>query len=131
MTIAELVKEASVSKPVPLMTDDNQKWSVRPPMTHVLKSWTMLFQAVLNGTKTHDIRILDRDYQVGDHLCLREYDWGKQEYTGRHVVVEITYITSARDGHDPTRQRKCAFSPTCLHPDYGVFSISMLLHNHE
>lgn len=117
---------ALAKKPLPLMTDDNQKHATRVPVTHDVKSWTMLFQAVLDGTKRHDLRILDRDYQVGDLLHLQEYDWGRQIYTGRHCLVEITYITSARVGSHPGKERKCAFSPTCLHPDYGVFSIQFV-----
>lgn len=116
---------AAAKKPLPLMTNDNQKPPTRLPAVHTVKSWTMLFQAVLDGRKGHDIRVLDRDYQVGDYLVLQEYDWGKQVYTGRHCQVEITYITSGRVGSHPGKERKCAFSPTCLHPDYGVFTIRL------
>lgn len=108
---------------VPLMTDDRQKAPTRGRKVHTVKSWTMLFEAALSGQKTHDIRLLDRDYQVGDVLLLQEYDWGAKKYTGRELYVEITYITCARVGGDQRDQRACAFSPTCLHPDYGVLSI--------
>lgn len=110
---------------VPLMTDDHQRAPARAPRVHEVKSWTMLFEAALSGRKTHDIRVLDRDYQVGDCLLLQEYDWGSKKYTGRELLVHITYITCARRG-DP-HARACAFSPTCLHPDYGVLSICKVL----
>lgn len=90
---------------------------------HKVKSWTYLFRAVLAGGKHHDIRVLDRDYQVGDYLWLREYDWGAKFYTGRNYWVEISYITSARASADPSKEAACAFSPVALHPDYGVLSI--------
>lgn len=108
----------------PLFTDDRQEPRTRERAMHYVKSWTYLFQAALAGTKTHDIRVLDRDYQVGDVLCMCEYDWGRQVYTGQQLFVEITYITKARPG-DP-QAPACAFSPTCLHPDYGVLSIRKL-----
>lgn len=83
---------------------------------HYLKSWVGLFDPILDGTKTHDIRVMDRDYQIGDRLCLQEYDPLAKEYTGRYVVVEITYITSG--AHKP-----CFFSPFTLHPAMAVLSI--------
>lgn len=110
----------------PLFTDDRQQAPTRAPVTHHVKSWTYLFRAALAGTKTHDIRILDRDYAVGDHLMLCEYDWGNKVYTGHQLLVEITYITKARPGD--RAKPACAFSPTCLHPDYGVLSIRKLAH---
>ncbi len=84
--------------------------------THYVKSWTFLFQPMLDGEKTHDIRIMDRDYKVGDTLVLQEYDWGAKKYTGRELNVKITYITS---GDNP-----CAFSPSVLHPQFCVLSVS-------
>jgi hypothetical protein len=84
--------------------------------THSVKSWTHLFEAVVRGEKTHDLRLLDRDYEVGDRVLLREYDWATHEYTGREQLVEVTYITSAQ--HIP-----CAFSPQVLHPQHGILSI--------
>ena len=65
--------------------------------------------------KTHDLRVMDRDYAIGDVLVLQEYDWGAKTYTGRECRAEVTYITSA--------QAPCAFSPTALHPQYCILSI--------
>lgn len=84
---------------------------------HNVKSWTTLFPEALAGRKTHDIRVMDRDYKVGDTLVLQEYDWGEKVYTGRAATFNITYITSA--DHVP-----CAFSPTYLHPKVCVLSIT-------
>lgn len=87
---------------------------------HVLKSWTGLFEPILKGEKTHDLRVLDRDYGVGDICLLREYDAVEKTYTGREVEVIITYITSAK-------HEQCAFSPFGLHPAMGILSIRRYL----
>lgn len=83
---------------------------------HTLKSWTGLFEPIYNGEKTHELRVLDRDYQIGDRCLLQEYNPIKKEYTGREVEVEITYITSSQ-------HKECAFSPMALHPATGILSI--------
>lgn len=83
---------------------------------HVLKSWIGLFEPIFNGEKTHELRVMDRDYQVGDICLLREYDPIKMEYTGRDCKVEITYITSSKHG-------ECAVSQIGLHPATGILSI--------
>ncbi len=84
--------------------------------THDLKSWVGLFEPILRGDKTHDLRVLDRDYQIGDHCLLREWDPLKRVYTGRETEVEITYITSSQ-------HQECAFSPMALHPATAILSI--------
>lgn len=86
---------------------------------HVLKSWVGLFEPISKGLKTHELRVLDRDYQVGDVCLLLEYEPTTKKYTGRWARVEITYITS--DKHNP-----CAFSPYALHSAMGVLSIKLL-----
>jgi hypothetical protein len=87
-------------------------------MIHELKSWVGLFEPIMKGEKTHDFRVLDRDFQVGDSLRLREYEPTTKKYTGREVTVDVTYITSAK-------HQQCAFSPYALHPGMGVLSIKL------
>jgi hypothetical protein len=89
---------------------------MRMRTAHSVKSWTHLFAAFKSGVKTHDMRVMDRDYQVGDILVLNEYDKQSEAYTGRREMAEITYITS-RD-HTP-----CAFSPANLARNYAILSI--------
>lgn len=84
-------------------------------MIHELKSWSHFFQAIKAGTKTHDLRKNDRNYNVGDVLKLYEYDFIKGSYTGDVVDVDITYIT---DNRTP-----CAFSSAILPNDYSILSI--------
>lgn len=83
---------------------------------HTLKSWVGLFEPILTGIKTHDLRVMDRDYKVGDILLLQEYEPMERRYTQREVWVRVTYITSSRHG-------ECAFSPYALHPATAILSI--------
>ena len=43
------------------------------PSTHELKTWPDSFQALIDGTKTHELRPADRSFEVGDILFLREF----------------------------------------------------------
>lgn len=80
----------------------------RPTKIHVVKSWPKLFGEILAGTRKHDLRLNDRDYQVRDTLWLHEYDPDRQAYTGRDLKVVISAMTSGAEG---------------LSPDYVVLSI--------
>jgi len=86
---------------------------------HVVKSWSYLFQAIKSGMKTHDIRDMrDRNYAVGDHMLLREFDQTKGVYTSDQLLVEITYITD--------RDMPCAFSSAILDRNFGVLSVRIV-----
>lgn len=83
--------------------------------THRLKSWPEPFRAMIEGLKTFDLRVDDREYEVGDilHLeefkpcskcggCGRVWDVGDRtecgcldphgEYTGRSADFFVKYI---------------------------------------
>ena len=60
--------------------------------THDLKSWPEFFAPVLDGTKKFELRINDRNFNVGDTLRLREWDDRKAIYTGRSIQKRVTYI---------------------------------------
>lgn len=66
-------------------------------MIHELKTWTDSFGAVWEGVKTHDVRIADRAFAVGDLVVLREWDNRIRDpnlrYTGRWITALITYIS--------------------------------------
>lgn len=68
---------------------------------HELKILPEYFRAQYNGEKQFEIRKNDRDYKLGDWLKLREYDPIAEMYTGRYMIVEVTYITDYRqkDGY--------------------------------
>lgn len=73
---------------------------------HLLKTNPEHFDAILSGTKTCEVRINDRDYQLGDVLVLRE--WGtwrgpvethdySGDYSGRVAIYEVTHCTYTKD----------------------------------
>lgn len=60
-------------------------------MIHHLKTWPEYYEAVLDGTKSFEVRKDDRDFQVGDLLVLLEYDPDEGEFTGRKLHKKISY----------------------------------------
>lgn len=60
--------------------------------THELKCWPEYFSRILDGTKTFEHRINDRDFRVGDTLYLREWRPSTKEYTGRELWITAKYI---------------------------------------
>jgi len=61
-------------------------------MTHELKIDEQYFDAVIEGIKNFEIRLNDRNFEVGDGILLQEVD-SLRKYTGRTVSGTITYIT--------------------------------------
>jgi len=64
---------------------------------HDLKILPAYFDAVLDGSKTFEIRDnRDRGFQKGDLVVLRELDVGVgyQRYSGREITKQITYVTN-------------------------------------
>ena len=59
---------------------------------HKIKSDSPSFQAIVDGDKTFEARLNDRDYRLGDYLLLQEWYPSTQEYSGRGVVKRVTYI---------------------------------------
>lgn len=50
------------------------------------------YQAVVERRKTFEVRKNDRNFTVGDGVCLREFDELNGGYTGRVWYGDITYI---------------------------------------
>lgn len=63
-----------------------------PGTKHELKVWKQFYPELQAGTKTFEVRINDRNYQVGDMLILQEYDPLHQVYTGQVLYRRVTYI---------------------------------------
>lgn len=71
-------------------------------MRHILKTDPEVFQAVIDGRKTHEIRFNDRGFEVGDQLHLRETTrtgadisaGAALEYTGRETVKTVSHVLS-------------------------------------
>jgi len=60
---------------------------------HELKSIPPFFQAVLDGTKTFEVRREDRGFNLSDTLWLREFDHDTG-YSGRELRVSVRYLSS-------------------------------------
>lgn len=70
-------------------------------MIHNIKCDPEYFGALKNGNKTFEVRLNDRNYQVGDFLNIKEFNREKQEYTGFVVLREITYVLKDYPAIDP------------------------------
>jgi hypothetical protein len=60
---------------------------------HQIKCKPEYFKHLLDGTKTAEIRENDRDYQVGDHLLICEFD--AKGYTRREVMRTVSHVLTA------------------------------------
>jgi hypothetical protein len=68
--------------------------------THELKTDQEVYQAVVEGLKTYEIRKDDRGFNVGDFLLLKETEYTGEEmangrpleYTGRQHEVQVIYV---------------------------------------
>lgn len=62
---------------------------------HNLKIWPGHYRALVTGHMTHQVRLNDRNYQVGDELLLREWNDCAQQYTEspflEYVVTHIAH----------------------------------------
>ena len=58
---------------------------------HKLKIKSEYFSAVINKTKTAEVRYNDRNYQVGDILILNEID-SLGNFTGNNCSVIVTHV---------------------------------------
>lgn len=67
-------------------------------MLHELKTWPEPFQATWYGLKSFEFRSSDRGFAVGHGVLLREWSPETQEYTGRSIFGEITYILESGYG---------------------------------
>jgi len=61
------------------------------------KTQPYLFEKVLSGDKQFDLRIAEFECEVGDILVLREWDAEKEEYTGRELEKEISFVLKTNE----------------------------------
>jgi len=59
------------------------------------------FEAILNNSKSYELRPTDFPYETGDHV--RFMEWTGHVYTGREIEVKITFITRG----NPLPERLC------------------------
>lgn len=67
------------------------------------KTWPDLFQRMVEGKKTTDIRLADFEIKEGDILILEEYDPKTKSYTGRVLKKKVKNLNKVRltDFHKP------------------------------
>lgn len=65
---------------------------------HNIKCWKEFFSDIKTGKKSFELRINDRNYEVGDTLHLREYDSITGLYTGKDCFRDIAYILGGHEG---------------------------------
>jgi hypothetical protein len=63
---------------------------------HKLKTLTNFYQDVERGKKKFEVRFNDRDFKVGDIVCLQEFI-PPSTYTGREIRKEVGYILDDLD----------------------------------
>lgn len=80
-------------------------------MKHFLKIWKPHFEDVKSGVKKAEVRLNDRNFNVGDTLVLQEYNPLDNSYSGNEIEKEVTHIISGMD------------SDFGLKPKYVVMSI--------
>jgi hypothetical protein len=81
---------------------------------HTLKTWPAYFDAILDGRKTYEIRVNDRDYKVGDILLLQEWNPIASRHTEREIRVLVTYMTEGGDWGIPEGHCVMAVRPVSV-----------------
>jgi hypothetical protein len=56
------------------------------------KTWPALFEKILSGSKTFDLRTADFDIQENDTLVLQEWDPKTKDYTGREIEKKVGFV---------------------------------------
>lgn len=84
-----------------------------------LKTWPEFFGDVIADLKTHEIRVNDRDFQVGDVLLLEEWNphltpAGPIGYSGRYTARLVTYVTPGGKWNLPANVCVMSIAP---HPE--------------
>lgn len=85
---------------------------------HELKSRTQPWHAVAYGRKRYEVRVNDRDFEVGDLLVLRHWNHEANCYgRGSEVIVAaVTHIT--RGGEWGLPEELCVLGLRILHTPF-------------
>ena len=78
---------------------------------HELKVWTEFWDDLYSFRKLFEVRLDDRNFEVGDTLLLREWNEKTQEYTGRQITRTITYkLSGGQFGKFGIKEDYCVLS---------------------
>lgn len=61
------------------------------------KTWPEFFEKIQNGEKMYDLRLADFECKPGDVLVLKEWDPKTNQYTGRVLEKQVTYVSKTKD----------------------------------
>ena len=61
------------------------------------KIWPKFFDKLASGEKTFELRLADWECNPGDILVLREWNPDTNEYTGRQLEKEVTYVLKTKE----------------------------------
>ena len=67
-------------------------------VVHDLKTWPEYFSAMRLGIKKFELRANDRNFKIGDILKLEEWSPDTGKYTGRFMLVRVTYLIQGAFG---------------------------------
>lgn len=93
-------------------------------IVHTLKTDSKPFMAILEGSKTSELRNNDRGFNVGDFLILKEVDELTGNFTNREVAAKITHVQDGYglpDGMVMLSIKKTAFKTLNI-SSYQVFN---------
>ena len=102
------------------MTEFIPKMDLRKKV-HSLKSWSSGFQSLISGDKRHEFRRNDRDFELGDHVHLREFDPEIKGYTGFIIYAVITAISYGPEWGIPEGYAAMTIKPYLVDKQSPVF----------
>ncbi|QXO10366.1 hypothetical protein [Proteus phage vB_PmiM_ZX7] len=77
---------------------------------HEIKIYPLYFSQVCYGLKKAELRINDRNYQIGELVCMKEYNPDTKSYTGNFVTIEITMVNDVSDFTNVNNQVMFSFN---------------------
>ena len=99
---------------------------------HELKTWPEFYRAVLDGSKTFELRVDDRGYAAGDTLALREYVPSIGQFTGREAEFAVTYVAHGGGPFGLARGHVCmAIRRLTTPPRHPTAGVDQDLHDHH
>lgn len=60
------------------------------------KTWLELFQKMIEGKKTADVRLADFDLKEGDMIIFEEYNQKTKQYTGRKLIKRVKNLSKIK-----------------------------------
>ncbi len=86
---------------------------------HQLKTDPAFFRLILAGKKSYELRENDRNFRAGDEVILEEYFAKTNEYSGRKLIAEVTFVLKDYPGIE---RGYCILSLKIINPaNYNKF----------